>query len=442
MPELNEAQQIAYYSSHHLEAEEIHMLTGVGVGKTYWLAVDLIPDLSVPNSKHLICSPTFAMMKTATFKKVQEAWEEWGLREGVDYVVNKRMSGVKPYSGISSDKVITFRWGSYVVLTHLDNYNVVNGSEWDTISIDETRDVRNFQEALDKCRARTRGTTFKKLGLRHRIKTATTPPDNVAYYRELESQAKTSNGRIKLIRAESYANQHNLRPGYIEQLERTLDPNSFKREVLGMLVTKQETVWAYCFEHKKHVADIQERPDLPIFVSMDFNVSPMTCIYAQHDPSRNRIRILGEERIMNSDVYELCERIRTRYPDTARLILTGDASGRNRSATMKGVTNWKAVKGALKLSDAQIRLLSSNPDSKDTIVLINSMLSKHPDLLINRACKYLVEDCEMMQRGDDGKKIAPTNMHGHLFDCFIYYLWTFHRSFLDRFAKSGNFASV
>jgi hypothetical protein len=48
----------------------------------------------------------------------------------------------------------------------------------------------------------------------------------------------------------------------------------------------------------------------------------------------------------------------------------------------------------------------------------------------------------MMQRGDDGKKIAPTNMHGHLFDCFIYYLWTFHRSFLDRFAKSGNFASV
>ena len=442
MPQLNIAKQTAYSASHLLDAEEIHMLTGVGVGKTYWLAIDLIPDLAIPNSKHLICAPTFAMMKTATFKKVQEAWEEWGLREGEDYIVNKRMSGVKPYSGISSDKVITFRWGSYVVLTHLDNYNVVNGSEWDTISIDETRDVRNFQEALDKCRARTRGITFKNLGLRHRIKTATTPPDNVAYYRELQKQARESQGRIRLIRAESYANIHNLRQGYIEQLERTLDPNSFKREVLGMLITKQESVWAYCFDHKVHVGDAPELHHLPIYVSIDFNVSPMTCIYAQHEPAKNKIRIIGEERIMNSDAYELAQRIKVRYPNTHRLILTGDSSGRNRTSHQKGLTNWKIIQGQLEVSPAQIRLLSENPDNKDSIVLVNSLFSKHPDLLISDTCKYLIEDCETMQRDDDAKKVAPTPLHGHLFDCMIYYMWTFHRDFLVKFAKTGKFVQV
>lgn len=442
MPQLNSAQQIAFYTSHEMESSEIHMLTGVGVGKTYWLGTDLIPDLAIPESTHLICAPTFAMMKTATFKKVQDAWSDWGLREGIDYVVNKRFPGVKPYSGISSDKVITFRWGSYAVLTHLDNYNVVNGSEWDTVSIDETRDVRNFEEALEKIRARTRGVAFKNIGRRHRIKTATTPPDNVSFYRKLEEMSKDAVNKIHLIRAESYVNKHNLRQGYIEQLERTLDPNSFKREVLGMLVTAQESIWAYCFERTKHVRKVEEDASLPIYVSVDFNVSPMTATYWQSHPREGWIHCIGEERLLNSDVYELAERIQVRYSNPHRLIFTGDASGRNRISAKKGLTNWKAMQGGLKLSNAQIRLLSANPHNVDAIVLVNSILSKHKEIIIDPSCKFLIEDLELMQRDAEAKKVSPTDMHGHLFDTFIYYLWTFHRGFIERFAKRGNFADV
>jgi hypothetical protein len=442
MTELNEAQQQAYYLLHHTDTKEVHMSTGVGVGKTFTLGAGSIPFLSIPNSRGLICSPTVPMMKNSTLPKVEEGWNSFDIIAERDYVINRQIKGVKPYSRIGSENVITFKWGSYAVLTSLDNYHTVNGSEWDWIVVDETRDIRNFEFALGRLRARLRGVTFKKLGLTHKILTATTPPDNVKFYLELKEQSLNPKNKIAFIQAESYVNKHNLPDGYIEQLEATLDPQTFKREVLAHLITAQSSIYAYAFTRKVHVGEFNEFPNLPVYVSIDFNVSPMTCVYSQHTPDRKTIRIIGEERLINSDVSELCQRISTRYPNHHRLIFTGDASGRNRTASQKGMTNWKLIKGYLKLSDGQIRLLSANPHSVDYIVLLNSLLSKHGDIQISNKCKYLIQDLELVQRGDNAEKKPPDNLTGHLFDCLEYYLWTFHRQFLDRFAKMGKFADV
>jgi hypothetical protein len=442
MTELNEAQQQAYYLLHHTDTKEVHMSTGVGVGKTFTLGAGSIPFLSIPNSRGLICSPTVPMMKNSTLPKVEEGWNSFDIIAERDYVINRQIKGVKPYSRIGSENVITFKWGSYAVLTSLDNYHTVNGSEWDWIVVDETRDIRNFEFALGRLRARLRGVTFKKLGLTHKILTASTPPDNVKFYLELKEQSLNPKNKIALIQAESYVNKHNLPDGYIEQLEATLDPQTFKREVLAHLITAQSSIYAYAFTRKVHVGEFGEFPNLPVYVSIDFNVSPMTCVYAQHTPDRKTIRIIGEERLINSDVSELCQRISTRYPNHHRLIFTGDASGRNRTAHQKGMTNWKLIKGYLKLSDGQIRLLSANPHSVDYIVLLNSLLSKHGDIQISNQCKYLIQDLELVQRGDGAEKKPPDNLTGHLFDCLEYYLWTFHRQHLDRFAKLGKFADV
>jgi hypothetical protein len=184
------------------------------------------------------------MMKTATLPGIESAWQRAGLQPERDYIVNRQMKGVKPYSRIGSENVITFRWGSYAVLTSLENYNTVNGSEWDWIVVDETRDVRNFEFALGKLRARMRGQTFKGLNLTHKILTATTPPDNVKYYLELKEASQIESNRIAIVQAESYVNQHNLPQGYIEQLEATLDPQTFKREVLAHLITAQSSIYA------------------------------------------------------------------------------------------------------------------------------------------------------------------------------------------------------
>jgi hypothetical protein len=70
------------------------------------------------------------------------------------------------------------------------------------------------------------------------------------------------------------------------------------------------------------------------------------------------------------------------------------------------------------------------------------MLAKHGNIMIDSSCKYLIQDMELMQRADDSGKKAPDALTGHLFDCAEYYLWTFHRQFLDRFAKKGNFTGI
>lgn len=63
----------------------------------------------------------------------------------------------------------------------------------------------------------------------------------------------------------------------------------------------------YTFKRDKHVKDFGElREDLPVYLSFDFNISPMTCIASQHPDDHSYIFTRHEFRLMNSDIYEMC----------------------------------------------------------------------------------------------------------------------------------------
>lgn len=433
---LNPGQELALYLSLVEQIPEIHLLTGVGFGKTTTLGAWQVPNIAIPGSQHLLCAPTVSMMRTATLRKVEQAWREFGgFRHGIDYVINQRMPGVRPFSGIGSENVITFRWGSYVVLTSLENFNTVNGSEWDTIAVDEVRDVRHTQEAFDKLRARLRNECYSRMGLKHKFISATTPPDNPAYFRELMEQ-QAHDPDIRFITGTSWDNAHNLPAGYVERLQKTLDPVSYRREVLGELITAQSNIYAYALDLRTHVKEIQAIPELPLYISIDFNVSPMTAILAQHTPDKKRIMILDELRLINSDVYELSEHIMAKWlPNVSRGRFTGDSSGDSRTALKKGITNWKAIRNTIGFRDGQLTLLTRNPFDADYSQLLNSILARHPSITIHPRCKYLIRDLELTQRGDDSEIIASDALSGHLFDCLKYYLWTHHYDFLDKFRE-------
>ena len=75
-------------------------------------------------------------------------------------------------------------------------------------------------------------------------------------------------------------------------------------------------------------------------ISFDFNVDPITAVVGQY--VKGQIRLLKEYRLENSNVYELCDRIRADYP-TALYLVTGDAAGRQRSALSNGNINYYTV---------------------------------------------------------------------------------------------------
>lgn len=441
MPELNEAQLAAIYLSHHEQVKEVHMVTGVGVGKTYTLGAWSLPFIAVPGSRGLICSPTVPMMRNSTLPGIETAWQTFGgLRPEVDYVINRRMKGVPAYSGIGSDQVITFRWGSYAVLTSLENYNTVNGSQWDWIVVDECRDVRNFKEALGKLKARMRGERFKKLGMKHRILTATTPPDNPHYFIELQ---KTQGDDRRVITATSYMNEANLPPDYIQGLVDTYDELTLRREVYGELIIATGMRWAYCFDKDLHVGECFPVQKDHVYLSFDFNISPLTCIAAQWTPDKRSIRVLHEFHLINADISQMAVAIKswlkTTFGDshTGRLIVTGDASGKSGTALQVGDSMWNRLIGDLNLRPSQIKIPNANPAHMDSIQLTNSILAKHGDILFSPQTVHLQEDMEFVQRNEKCNPVSADPMKGHLLDCLRYLLWTFHYDFLRKFAKDN-----
>jgi phage terminase large subunit len=220
---------------------------------------------------------------------------------------------------------------------------------------------------------------------------------------------------------------------YIASLD-TLDPITYARYRMGDWdVVDTEMPFAYAFDMKKHVG-VAGTPSLqlPMYLSFDFNVDPITCIASQHNAARTRIRVYKEFRKGPSNIYELCRNIRNQYPEHY-LQVTGDATGSSTSALVKGGLNYyKVIRSELKLATRQFRVPTVNPTHKDSRVLCNSLLYRHPDYIIDGdGCPYLIEDMQYVEVNAQGEINKTKNKHqSHLLDCWRYYNNAWHGDFV------------
>lgn len=173
---------------------------------------------------------------------------------------------------------------------------------------------------------------------------------------------------------------------------------------------------------------------LPLILSFDFNIEPIACSVWQHANDLSWISGLQEYRLMNSDIFELCERIMSDHSN-AFLKITGDASGRSRTAITKGNKNYfQIIKALLKVNSKQFILPSKNPFHANTRVLANLLFTKHPALLLNQSMQYLIADIDNVEIDENGSIAKGKDKHkSHLLDTMLYYFWNFHRSFLQRY---------
>ena len=80
----------------------------------------------------------------------------------------------------------------------------------------------------------------------------------------------------------TYDNKANLPEGYIEQLAKTYDALTFKREVLAERVTMYGLNWLYSALNVQSILAARRHtiPCMPVYVSIDFNNNPFTAIFA------------------------------------------------------------------------------------------------------------------------------------------------------------------
>jgi phage terminase large subunit len=220
---------------------------------------------------------------------------------------------------------------------------------------------------------------------------------------------------------------------YVDGLE-SLDPITYRRFVEGdWSAFAINNPFAYAFNPEVHVADsIEYNSSEWLQLSFDFNVDPMTCVLSQS--KGNRCYFIDEFTLKDSDIYQMCDRIKAKYP-TAVFLVTGDATGHNRSALAKGNINYYTViKQRLNLGQNQLKVPGTNPSHEDSRVLTNSMLQNAEIRISKTGCPKTIQDLQNVEVDDKGdiKKANRKDefQRADLLDCFRYTLSTFHKNFV------------
>lgn len=217
----------------------------------------------------------------------------------------------------------------------------------------------------------------------------------------------------------------------IEEARLQLDDITFRQEYLAEYVDANDRPFLYAFEEKKHIIDsYTPNPHLPLIFSADFNKDPMTCLVGQQiDPWT--VYAFDEIDLPNGSTPELCEIILSNYIKWLyNMDVTGDATGRNRSALTRGNLNhYRIFKEMLQLTDDQIRVPTQNLALSDSRVLCNSVL-KNAKFYITKNCRKTIKDMQMAMVDNEGELIKNNTYPCHKLDSARYLIAECYKDFI------------
>lgn len=221
---------------------------------------------------------------------------------------------------------------------------------------------------------------------------------------------------------------------YMHNVTAHLDPLTKARMIDGdWNAFAVDKPYFYNFSIGKHVIkSYAPNKHLPILVSFDFNIEPMTAIVSQ---SVNDLEsfTFDELKINNGSVEEICELVKSKYsPWLRNILVTGDATGRNREKVKRGnINSYRVIKDELELLDRDILVPSVNMPHKDSRVLCNSVLF-HAKWSIAENCKETIADCVNAQVDEFGELIKTKEQGRHFFDNTRYTIHSFYPDFIKK----------
>lgn len=218
----------------------------------------------------------------------------------------------------------------------------------------------------------------------------------------------------------------------LENIAAALDETTRRQEIDGEFCDITESKFLYAFTDEKHVIPTYTpNPHLPLLISFDFNKSPMTAIIGQSVDILTSY-IFDEIEINNGSTPEVCDLIKERYKKwMGNLDITGDATGHNRSALIRGNLNhYRIIKEALELYDRNILVERTNPAHRDSQILCNSVL-QNAKVLITENCTRLINDLHTANVDHEGELVKNAQMPLHLFDGFRYFIHARYGDFIS-----------
>lgn len=222
----------------------------------------------------------------------------------------------------------------------------------------------------------------------------------------------------------------------IKLIREAMDDETAKQEVYGEFIDLTDKKFLYSFKEDQHVIPqdtFKPNRHLPIVISYDFNVEPMTAIVSQNISLWETV-IFDELTVKVGSVEEIDELIVAKYKDwlNGSIDITGDATGRNREKVKRGNTSaYMQIKNDLDLQDLNIKVPMANPALRDSRQLCNSVL-QHADLFITDNCKVTIADVVAASVDGNGELIKDKDHGLHFFDNFRYTIHCHYPDFITK----------
>lgn len=258
-----------------------------------------------------------------------------------------------------------------------------------------------------------------------------------------------------------------FRNAYAASLRKINDQTTVERLLYGnwMWVDSNDAAAYWKFDGARHLVDnLKEKaynPLKPIILSFDFNVIPfMSCLAFQIDYENKKIyvleEILGTPEYKDNNTPKLAQKVRNKYLNeqhTGGLFVTGDPAGSARSTqTEDGVNNFTIIMNNLDhpVLRPKKKLLKRQPSQVARLDFVNALFDGYDgwEILIDMRCRKFTEDLIYQKKNADGTKSKAKatdpklgvkyEKHGHLSDCFDYFVCLFLSESWGRFQSKNS----
>ena len=366
------------------------LIAGMGAGKTYvFIRKMFLNHLFRKNpkkgiSKGWVIYPTFDLAEELFVDPFTDLLIKFGIKYNYD---KSRHRFTTPYGTLK--------------IYQLQRPQRIVGAELTFIGFDEfdVESWKNCDIAFKKALGRMRGSGDVTMDF-------VSTPEGLHYlYKIFVTDNK---GDRLLIKAKTEDNPYNP-PGYTLLLKENYPPKLLRAYMNGEFVSLMEGTLYYNFDKLIHTTKETENPDNALFLSCDFNKSPMSWVVAQVNPSikGNSLHYIAQIFIKTSATTKKSAEMfldRFKNHNKKEVYITGDASG-NITNTRDYTTDYLIIKDILKAAGWNVLLdiPKSNPSINNRINITTTLIHQGR-IKVHESMVDLIKDYENVIGDGHGAK--------------------------------------
>ena len=379
----------------------------IGSGKSQALCHEAIRlSYQNPGRTGLIGSPTYPMLRDSTLASLTEILETNGL----------------PFELNKGDNTLLMKDSrSRILLRSVDDFDRLRGTNLAWFGLDELTYTQEGAWLRLEGRLRDPKAT-RRCGF-----AVWTPKGFDWVYRKFISHAVEG---YEAIQARPFENRFLLDevPDFYDRLKASYDETFFRQEVLGDYLNARGGLVYSAFRREANVRDVVLNPAVPVYWTLDFNVTPLCSLVAQK--WQDEVRVLDEIVLRRATTEQACEEFEKRFGrPRAGVVVCGDANGESMH-TASDSTDYKVIRKFFADRGVNLRMSvpKANPSVRDRVGLVNAKLCNAAgdvSLIVSPRCKELIDDFEQVAYEEESVRIDKDKdrQRTHASDALGYLVW-------------------